>query len=146
MGVIYRPNTFPRADIDVSTLGVTDTLMVKIRTVILGYMNINMLNYCFHDQTDTNVDSILKPTRVTHTTATLLDHIIFPLVEPRSGCETIVLRLFVCLCVCVCPSAMTLKWHNIVNKAIRDGKYLARHMPVLGNVHPIKFENIDIFS
>ena len=31
------------------------------------------------------------------------------------------------------------------NKAIRDGKYLARHMPVLGNVHPIKFENIDIF-
>ena len=31
------------------------------------------------------------------------------------------------------------------NKAIRDGKYLARHMPVLGNVHPIKIENIDIF-
>ena len=27
------------------------------------------------------------------------------------------------------------------NKAIRDGKYLARHMPVLGNVHPIKIEN-----
>ena len=24
------------------------------------------------------------------------------------------------------------------NKAIRDGKYLARPMPVLGNVHPIK--------
>ena len=33
------------------------------------------------------------------------------LVEPRSSCETIVLRL----CVCVCPSAMTLKWYNIVN-------------------------------
>ena len=32
------------------------------------------------------------------------------------------------------------------NKAIRDGKYLARHMPVLGNVHPIKIENVDIFS
>ena len=32
------------------------------------------------------------------------------------------------------------------NKAIRDGKYLARHMPVLGNVHPIKIENLDIFS
>ena len=32
-----------------------------------------------------------------------------------------------------------------VNKAIRDGKYLARHMPVLGNVHPIKIENVDIF-
>ena len=32
------------------------------------------------------------------------------------------------------------------NKAIRDGKYLAHHMPVLGNVHPIKIENFDIFS
>ena len=31
------------------------------------------------------------------------------------------------------------------NKAIRDGKYLARHMPVLGNVHPIKIESFDIF-
>ena len=33
-----------------------------------------------------------------------------------------------------------------ISKAIRDGKYLARHMPVLGNVHPIKIENFDIFS
>ena len=24
------------------------------------------------------------------------------------------------------------------NKAISDGKYLARHMPVIGNVHPSK--------
>ena len=34
---------------------------------------------------------------------------------------------------------------TVTNKAIRDGKYLARHMPVLGNVHPIKIENVDIF-
>ena len=33
---------------------------------------------------------------------------------------------------------------HIINKAIRDGKYLARHMPVLGNVHPLK-SNILIF-
>ena len=32
------------------------------------------------------------------------------------------------------------------NKAIRGGKYFTRHMPVLGNVHPIKIENVDIFS
>ena len=32
------------------------------------------------------------------------------------------------------------------NKAIRDGKYLARHMPVLGNVHPINIEHFDILS
>ena len=31
------------------------------------------------------------------------------------------------------------------NKAIRDGKYLARHMPVLGNVHPIKIEKFENF-
>ena len=31
------------------------------------------------------------------------------------------------------------------NKAIRDVKYLARHMPVLGNVHRFKIENCDIF-
>ena len=35
--------------------------------------------------------------------------------------------------------------YNLINKAIRDGKYLARHMPMLGNVHPIKIENVDIF-
>ena len=36
---------------------------------------------------------------------------------------------------------------NMFNKAIRDGKYLTspRHMPVLGNVHPIKIENFGIF-
>ena len=34
---------------------------------------------------------------------------------------------------------------HFYNKAIRDGKYLARHMPVLGNVHPIEIENVDIF-
>ena len=31
------------------------------------------------------------------------------------------------------------------NKAIRDGKYLARHMPVLGNVHPIKIDILIFF-
>ena len=34
---------------------------------------------------------------------------------------------------------------TVYNKAIRDGKYLARHMPVLSNVHPIKIEYFDIF-
>ena len=33
------------------------------------------------------------------------------------------------------------KQETIYNKAIRDGKYLARQMPVLGNVHPIKIDN-----
>ena len=42
-------------------------------------------------------------------------------------------------------SQHTWEAHYKINKAIRDGKYLARHMPVLGNVHPIKIENVDIF-
>ena len=33
---------------------------------------------------------------------------------------------------------------TIENKAIRDGKYLAPPH-VLGNIHPIKIENFDIF-
>ena len=32
-----------------------------------------------------------------------------------------------------------------MNTAIRDSKYLARPMPMLGNVHPIKIEKNDIF-
>ena len=35
-------------------------------------------------------------------------------------------------------SSSTAKACSIQDKTIRDGKYLARHMPVLGNVHPIK--------
>ena len=35
-----------------------------------------------------------------------------------------------------CVSTLYSAW-SCKNKAIRDGKYLARHMPVLGNVHPI---------
>ena len=35
-------------------------------------------------------------------------------------------------------SISTLECRYNINKAIRDGKYLARHMPVLGNIHPIK--------
>ena len=31
------------------------------------------------------------------------------------------------------------------DKAIRDGKYLARHMPVLGNIHPIKIKKLIFF-
>ena len=56
IGVIYRPNTFPRANIDVFTttlLGVMDEINGENKkAVVLGDMNINMLNNCSHDQTD----------------------------------------------------------------------------------------------
>ena len=55
------------------------------KCVIMGDMNINMLNYGAHNQTDTYVDGIfsrgflpriIMPTRVTHRSATLIDHIL----------------------------------------------------------------------
>ena len=45
----------------------------------------------------------------------------------------------------ICHLGTSITHSYIYNKATRDGKYLARHMPVLGNVHPIKIENVDIF-
>ena len=39
----------------------------------------------------------------------------------------------------------SLLMYDYTNKAIRDGKYLARHMPVLGNVHPIKSKILIFF-
>ena len=49
--------------------------------------------------------------------------------------------------VCIPPHSEVMLWAKLkTNKAIRDGKYLARHMPVLGNVYPIKIENFDISS
>ena len=51
---------------------------------ILGDMNINFLNYCDHTQTEEYLNMlysynllplITKPTRITHHTATLIDHI-----------------------------------------------------------------------
>ena len=47
--------------------------------------------------------------------------------------------------MCVYVSAALYHYITVLNKAIRDDKYLARHMPVLGKVHPIKIEHFDIF-
>jgi hypothetical protein len=88
IGVIYRPNTQPRADLDVFTSTLFDLLEIinhkHIKCKLLGDFNINLLNYGHHDKTNTYVDSIFslgflpqitKPTRITTSTATLLDHI-----------------------------------------------------------------------
>ena len=87
--VIYRPNTLPLADVDIFTttlFGVMDEINHENKKcVIMGDMNINMLNYGVHNQTDTYVDGIfsrgflpqiLMPTRVTHRSATLIDHLL----------------------------------------------------------------------
>jgi hypothetical protein len=89
VGVIYRPNTAPRADMDIFTTtlhGILDQINMEHKLgVIMGDMNVDLLKYSSHDATDIYVDGIfsrgfipriLKPTRITHTSATLIDHII----------------------------------------------------------------------
>jgi hypothetical protein len=89
VAVIYRPNTAPRADMDLFTTtlhGIIDQINMENKLgVIMGDMNVDLLKYSSHDATDTYVDGIfsrgfipriLKPTRVTHTSATLIDHVI----------------------------------------------------------------------
>ena len=89
VGVIYRPNTAPRADMDIFTTTLHEIIdqinMEHKLGVIMGDMNVDLLKYSSHDATDTYVDGIFsrgfiprifKPTRITHTSATLIDHII----------------------------------------------------------------------
>ena len=103
VGVIYRPNTFPLADIDIfntTLFGIMDQINFENKKgVIMGDMNIDMLKYGSHDLTDVYVDGIfsrgflpriLKPTRVTHSSATLLDHILTNDITGRSSSGIII--------------------------------------------------------
>lgn len=86
VGVIYRPNTQPKADIDVfinNMENITQQLSSN-KTIIMGDFNIDLLKYNKHNKTSLFVDNMIsngmlpiinKPTRVTHTSATIIDHI-----------------------------------------------------------------------
>ena len=87
-GVIYRPNTQPKADVDLFTNTLFE-LLDKInnerkKCIISGDFNIDLLKYDTHEKTNNFVDGVLarsfltqihKPTRITLTSATLIDHI-----------------------------------------------------------------------
>ena len=88
LGVIYRPNTAPWADIDIfskSMIDIMDNINSEHRNcIIMGDMNIDILKYSKHEKTNDYVDNlfacgfmpvITKPTRVTDHSATLIDHI-----------------------------------------------------------------------
>ena len=88
IGTIYRPNTAPRADLDVYSKTLIDILDIvnseKRDCVILGDMNIDLLKYNDHMKTNSYIDDIFacgfittitKPTRVTDHSATLIDHV-----------------------------------------------------------------------
>ena len=88
IGIIYRPNTPPKADVDIFMQTMHD-LQNKLNmegkeTFIMGDMNIDLLKCTTHVKTQEYLDNIFaqgfvplitKPTRVTEYTATLIDHI-----------------------------------------------------------------------
>ena len=88
IGIVYRPNSPPKADLDIFSTTMNDVLD-KINNenknaVIMGDMNIDLLKYGCHDKTNVYLDSIFshgflplitKPTRIAQQSSTLIDHI-----------------------------------------------------------------------
>ena len=89
IGVIYRPNTEPKADIDIFTETMIETIDIinneNKKCVLMGDLNIDFLKYGKHAKTNDFIDNlfargfvpqITKPTRICKSSATLIDHII----------------------------------------------------------------------
>ena len=87
LGTIYRPNTEPKADLDIFSTSLFEIMDIIAdehkHGIIMGDMNIDLLKFQTHSNTCTYFDNIFchgflptitKPTRVTQTTATLIDH------------------------------------------------------------------------
>ena len=88
VGVVYRPNTQPRADI-----GIFMQKIIEIQSIIkeenkisylMGDFNIDLLKVNLHAKTNEFVNDVIsqgllpnitRPTRITPHTATLIDHI-----------------------------------------------------------------------
>ena len=88
IGTIYRPNTPPKADLDIFENTLSE-LMHTIKhanknVVIMGDFNIDLLKFEMHNKTNSYIDNIssnayipliTKPTRMTPHSVTLIDHI-----------------------------------------------------------------------
>ena len=88
VGVVYRPNSAHRADVDVFICKVIE-IQYKISNenkiaYLMGDYNINLLNFVTHQKTNDFVDNVIaqvfiphttKPTRITSNSATLIDHV-----------------------------------------------------------------------
>ena len=88
IGVVYRPNTAPRADLDVFSNTLFEIMNIinneHKNGIIMGDMNIDLLKFNTHNKTSEYLDDIFshgflpvihKPTRICHSSATLIDHI-----------------------------------------------------------------------
>ncbi len=99
-GIVYRPNTLPKADIDIfiSTMSdILDKINSENKLLLLsGDFNIDLLQYDTHQKTRCFIDNcfaagalplITKPTRVTSHSATLIDHVYcnLPISKVKSG-------------------------------------------------------------
>ena len=86
--MIYRPNTLPRADLDLfinNLLEIQGKICNENKTAyLIGDYNIDLLKFGSHNKTNYFIDNvisqgfvpyILKPTIITATSATLIDHI-----------------------------------------------------------------------
>ena len=88
IGIIYRPNTAPKADLDIFTNTLNDILDIinteRKHSIIMGDMNIDLLKIDVHQKTNDYLESLFSygfsptitlPTRLTCNSATLIDHI-----------------------------------------------------------------------
>ena len=88
VGVVYRPNSAPRAYVDMfisKILEIQDNISNENKIAyLMGDYNINLLNFIAHQKTNDFVDNaisqgfiphITKPTRTTSHSATLIDHL-----------------------------------------------------------------------
>ena len=88
VGVVYRPNTQPRADIDIFMQKINE-IQSKIKeenkvSYLMGDFNIDLLKVNIHAKTNEFVNDVIsqgflpkitRPTRITPHSATLIDHI-----------------------------------------------------------------------
>ena len=88
VGVVYRPNSGPHADLDIFSYtmhSIMDTIQHENKlSIIMGDINIDLLKCDSHIKTSEYIDNlfthgylpvITKPTRISSSTATLIDHI-----------------------------------------------------------------------
>ena len=88
VGVVYRPNSAPRADVDMfisKIIETQDNISNENKIAyLMGDYNINLLNFVTHQKTNDFVDNVIsqgfiphitKPIRITSNSATLIDHL-----------------------------------------------------------------------
>jgi hypothetical protein len=88
LGIIYRPNTAPRADLDIFSSTLHDLMDIinneRKRCVFMGDFNVDLLKFGIHEKTNDYINGIfsrgyipviLQPTRLSFSSAILIDHI-----------------------------------------------------------------------